>query len=334
MNPNKIRQVGRSLLCLAAIGCAAPAARADDALAARFAPLGTLIVTQFVSAPFPHPDRAAGHKYHDEFFSATDHYSDSTVAMFIPKQFRVTDRIDFLVHFHGWNNTVAGTLEQFNLIEQFCASGRNAIFVVPEGPHNAPDSFGGKLEDTNGFKVFMEEVLDKLSASRAFAELERRSPTRRVSDQPRAGAEPGAPDAGGRAPEIGLIILSGHSGGYHVMSAILDHGGLSGNIREAWLFDALYGGTKNFVAWQKRENGRLLDIYTDHGGTKEETESLMQHYRTNGVPFFAAEETNSTAANLLTNKIVFLHTDLTHNEVIFRRGEFRQFLETSCLEKE
>ncbi|MEY4918126.1 MAG: hypothetical protein RL616_2039, partial [Verrucomicrobiota bacterium] len=25
------------------------------------------------------------------------------------------------------------------------------------------------------------------------------------------------------------------------------------------------------------------------------------------------------------------HTDLTHNEVIFRRGEFLQFLKTSCL---
>ena len=69
--------------------------------------------------------------------------------------------------------------------------------------------------------------------------------------------------------------MSGHSGGYHVMAAIVDHGGLSDKIKEVWLFDALYGGTDNFVTWQKSENGRLLDIYTDHGGTKEETETLM-----------------------------------------------------------
>jgi hypothetical protein len=112
----------------------------------------------------------------------------------------------------------------------------------------------------------------------------------------------------------------------------LDHGGLADKIKEAWLFDALYGNTENFVAWQKSENGRLLDIYTDHGGTKEETENLMASYKTNHVIFFAGEETNSAPQNLLTNKLVFLHTDLTHNEVISRRDEFAEFLKTSCLE--
>lgn len=278
---------------------------AEDAWQIKYAPLGTLLVTQFVSAPFPHPARADGHKYHDEFYSAAEHYSDNTVAMFIPKDFRVTDKIDFVIHFHGWNNTVAGTLEQFKLIEQFCDSGKNAVLIVPEGPHNAPDSFGGKLEDTNGFARFIDEAVAKLQTSGALSKTNF---------------------------EIGNIILSGHSGGYHVLTAILDHGGLSGKIKETWLFDALYGGTENFVAWQKNQNGRLLDIFTDHGGTKDETESLVAFYRTNGVNFFAAEETNALPENLLTNKIIFLHTDLTHNEVIFRRDEFAQFLKTSCLE--
>ena len=250
-------------------------------------------MTPFVSAPFPHPARADGHTYHDEFYSAKDHYSDSTVAMFIPKNFRATDKIDFVVHFHGWNHTVAGTLPEYKLIEQFSASGKNAILIVPQGPFNAPDSFGGKLEDTNGFKIFMDEAMEKLRASGALAELERRSPTRPGAGLKRAGSETGAPDAEGRAPEIGNIILSGHSGGYHVMAAIVDHGGLSGKIKEVWLFDALYGGTENFVEWQKSQNGRLLDIYTDHGGTKDETENLMAFYKTNDVSFFAAEETNA-----------------------------------------
>jgi hypothetical protein len=57
----------------------------------------------------------------------------------------------------------------------------------------------------------------------------------------------------------------------------------------------------------------------------------MGFYRTNGVSFFAAEETNTAAQDLRTNKIVFLHTGLTHNEVIFRRDEFALFLQTSCL---
>jgi hypothetical protein len=281
------------------------AGRTDDSLEKIYAPFGTLIVTQFVSAPFPHPARADGHKYHDEFFSAAEHYSDGTVAMFIPTNFRAADKVDFVVHFHGWRNTVAGTLDEYKLIEQFAASGKNAILIVPEGPRNAADSFGGKLEDTNGFKNFMAEAAEKLNASGALARTNW---------------------------EIGNVILSGHSGGYHVMAAILDHGGLPEKIREAWLFDALYGNTENFVAWQKNQNGKLLDIYTDHGGTKEETDNLMTSYKTNAVAFFANEDTNAAPENLLTNKIVFLHTDMVHNDVVAKRGTFEQFLQSSGLE--
>lgn len=302
------------------------AGRSDEPLEKIYAPFGTLLVTQFVSAPFPHPARAAGHKYHDEFFSAAEHYSDSTVAMFLPKNFRATDKIDFVVHFHGWRNTVAGTLDQYNLVQQFCDSGKNAILIVPEGPRLAADSFGGKLEDTNGFKIFMEEAVEKLRASGALAKLERG-----LQPASTAAGEATAMRPEGRAPEIGSVIISGHSGGYHVMAAILDHGGLPEKIREAWLFDALYGGTENFVAWQKNQNGRLLDIYTDHGGTKEETENLMAGCKTNAVSFLALEETNRAPQDLQQGKIVFLHTDLTHNEVIFRRGEFSRFLKSSCL---
>ena len=295
-------------LCAAILLPAAFPARATDDVASletRFAPLGRLIITQFVTAPFPHPARAEGHRYHDEFFSAAEHYSDNTVAMFIPKHFRSTDKIDLVVHFHGWRHTVASTLEEYQLIQQFAAGSKNAILLVPQGPYNAPDSFGGKLEDTNGFKAFMDEAVQKLRLSGALARTNF---------------------------EIGNIILSGHSGGYHVMAAILNHGGLSGKIREVWLFDALYGGTENFVAWQKAEKGRLLDIYTDHGGTKEETENMMGAYRTNGVSFFAGEDTNAVPRNLLTNKIIFLHTDMVHNDVIAKRGTFEQFLKSSCLE--
>ncbi len=278
------------------------AAENSTTLESKFAPFGKLILSPFVAAPFPHPDRAAGRTRNGQFYSATLHYSDQTVAMFVPKNFRATDKVDFVVHFHGWNNTVAGTLEQFNLVQQFCDSGKNAIFIVPEGPHNAPDSFGGKLEDTNGFRAFMTEAMAKLHAGGVLKKAK---------------------------VEIGNVILSGHSGGYHVLAGIVDRGGLP--IKEVWLFDALYGNTENFVGWQKHENGRLMNIYTDHGGTKPETEKLMASYQTNGVNFVALEETNRVSADLAKSKIVFIHTDLTHNEVIFRRGEFAQFLKTSCL---
>jgi D-alanyl-D-alanine carboxypeptidase/D-alanyl-D-alanine-endopeptidase (penicillin-binding protein 4) len=279
--------------------------RTEEPLAKQFAQFGTLIVTQFATAPFPHPARAEGHTYHDEFFSAREHYSDSTVAMFIPKNFRVTDHIDFVVHFHGWRHTVASTLEEYRLIQQLADSDRNAILIVPQGPYMVPDSFGGKLEDTNGFRAFMIEAVAKLRASGALGETNF---------------------------NLGNIILSGHSGGYHVMAAILDHGGLSQKIREVWIFDALYGGTEDFTAWQKKENGRLLDIYTDHGGTKEETEKLMAAYKTAGVRFWSGEDTAVTPEILRANKLVFLHSTLVHDDVVARRGAFEQFIKSSCLE--
>jgi hypothetical protein len=225
--------------------------------------------------------------------------------MFIPKAFRPRAKIDLVVHFHGWRHTVAGTLEEYKLIEQFAASGKNAILIVPQGPRNAPDSFGGKLEDPDGFRKFLAEAMEQLRGAGAWS---------------------------GTNVEIGNVILSGHSGGYHVMAAILDRGGLSDQIRETWLFDALYGNTENFVAWQKAQGGRLLDLYTDHGGTKSETLSLQAQYRANGVGFFADEDTHAVPDNLRTNRIVFLHTDLAHNDVVAQRGAFGQFLKTSCLQ--
>ncbi len=269
-----------------------------------YAAHGRLIVASLASAPFPHPARAEGHTYQGKLYPAAEHYADSTVAIFIPQGFRETDRVDIVVHFHGWTNTVAGTLATFHLIEQFVAGGKNAVLVVPEGPHNAPDSFGGKLEDPDGFRRFMDEVAATLRARAGF--------TRKDFS-------------------LGRIILSGHSGGYHVIASILDRGGLARNADEVWLFDALYGQTDSFVAWADRTHGRLLNIYTDHGGTKEESEKLKTRLTTRGTPLLATEEAALTADNLKEKQFVFIHTDFAHNDVLDKRGEFTLFLKASGL---
>jgi serine-type D-Ala-D-Ala carboxypeptidase/endopeptidase (penicillin-binding protein 4) len=274
-------------------------------LKALYAPDGDVLLVQLATAPFPHPSRAKGHWYGNQFFSAEDHYSDNSVAIVIPKHFHASDKVDFLVHFHGWRHTVAETLGEYHLVDQLAASGKNVILVVPQGPFNVPDSSGGKLEDTNGFARFMDDVVAAVRNSG-------------VLDRPNVA--------------IGNIILSGHSGGYKVMAAIVDHGGLSDKIKEVWLFDALYAGRENFVAWQKAENGRLLDIYTDHGGTEYETADLIASLKTNSVSYWAGEDTAVTPDELRTNKYVVLHSDMPHNDVVSKRHAFEKFLETSCLE--
>lgn len=269
-----------------------------------YASQGRLFSTQFVSAPFPHPARLAGHTYKEKLYPAKDHYSDSSVAIFIPKGFRETGRVDVVIHFHGWNNTVDGTLSGFQLIEQFVASDKNAVLVVPEGPRNAPDSFGGKLEDPDGFKRFVEELAATLKQRELFK----------------------------KDFAIGNIILSGHSGGYRVISAILDRGGLSAKVKEVWLFDALYAETEKFLAWSDKHPGRLINIYTDGGGTKDDSEAMIAQLTKRGTPFLATTEANLTSHQLRTNKLVFIHTDLGHNDVVAKRQQFSQYLKTSRLE--
>jgi len=268
--------------------------------------LGQVITKPFASAPFPHPKRAEGHTYQQEFFSAAEHYNDSTVAVFIPKGFRETGTIDFVVHFHGWRNHVDEVLRRYQLIEQLVESGRNAVLVVPQGPRDAPDSFGGKLEDTDGFKHFMDEVAETLREKSA---LHKKDFT------------------------IGSVVLSGHSGGYRVISSILDRGGITEHVKEVWLFAALYAETDKFLAWFDQYHGRLLDIYTEQGGTKEETERLMATLKQRGTTFFSGDETNTTAGDLNAKRPIFLFTTLEHDEVLQKHHTFREFLETSCLQK-
>jgi hypothetical protein len=278
---------------------------AAQTITEKFAPYGNLFIVKLDSAPFPHPARAEGHKYHTEMYDAEKHYSDNSVGIFVPKGFRPTERVDFVVHFHGWRHHVENTFTEYKLVEQFAESGRNAILIVPQGPYDAPDSFGGKLEDTNGFKRFMGDVMDTLRS--------------------RGVVNTGA---------IGSIILSGHSGGYQVISSIVDHGGLSENVKEVWLFDALYARREQFMGWfTQYPNRRFIDIYTLHGGTKEETETLMTWAKTQKPPleFVSKNEPDITPDDLRNNRFIFIYSPLEHNEVVFKKNQFCEYLKASGL---
>jgi hypothetical protein len=261
-----------------------------------------MFVPQFSSAPFPHPDRINGHVYDYKTYSAQEHYSDSSVAIFIPKGFKPAEKINVVVYFHGWNNNIDSACAQFDLIEQFCESNKNAIFVFPEGPKNSPDSFGGWLEGKDGLKNLVDDVLKFLKEKDKI-----------------------------KSEKVGSIILAGHSGAYRVISFCLMRGGLTPNISDVILFDALYGQTEKFVHWIENYNGRFIDIYTDNGGTKNETESLMDDLDAWDILHIKTEELQLKIDDLKNNRFIFIHTDLTHNEVISSRNQFREYLKTSKL---
>src|SRR5215475_7105910 len=81
-----------------------------ESLPEHYSQSGELLLVHLPSAPFPHPQRVEGHRYKDQFLSAAEHYSNDTVAIFIPRNFQENDKIDFVVHFHGWQNNVEGVL--------------------------------------------------------------------------------------------------------------------------------------------------------------------------------------------------------------------------------
>lgn len=268
----------------------------------RFAEYGELLMTQLSSAPFPHPRRAAGHTYQGQLYPADKHYSDSSVAVFVPRGFRQTEAVDFVVHLHGWWNNIDTTLSRYKLPQQLYESGKNAVLVVPEGPRNAPDSYAGKLEDEGGLKRFITDVVDFLfNESRI------------------------------KTHSVGKIVLSGHSGGYEGIAFALMRGGMPDKVREVYLFDALYGETEKFTHWIDRFNGKLINIYTDSGGTKWETGALMEDLASWGIPYLAKDESSIFPSDFQTNRLIFIHTDLGHDMVMNARMQFREYLKASGL---
>ena len=264
---------------------------------------GELIVAKFASAPFPDLQRSAGYTHDGKLYTFDQHYSDSSVAMFIPRGFRNTDTVDLVFHFHGWHNNIDTAIERYQLARQFTESGKNAILIVPQGPRNAPDSYGGKLEEKDGFKKLVLDVVRYLYDLHKI-----------------------------KAQQVGRIILSGHSGGGHIVAFILARGGLTEHIKEVYLFDALYGQTEKVVHWIDTYRGKLITMYTDSGGTKEETKSLMADLDSWDVPSLACEDVNCSQAILKQNRLVFLHTMLQHDEVLFVQNAFQKFLRASILD--
>jgi hypothetical protein len=265
--------------------------------AQNFAEYGTLHRFSLRNAAFPHPKRAEGHTYQNQKFPAERHYQDSTVLVFIPKGFRFSDKVDMVVHFHGWYNHVDSVLTTFKLIEQFAAAHQNALLIVPQGPKDAPDSFGGKLEEKDGFKQFIGEVLDSVARTHGRKILQPRN-----------------------------IILSGHSGAYRVISFILLQGGLAKNIREVWLFDGLYGQLEKFDVWLQKPTARLVNMYTKEGGTSVTSLDFETDIAAWQLPFWKGEEKDFTENVLRNHRILSVFTPLEHNEVLAKTNLFKQLL--------
>lgn len=251
-------------------------------------------IIRFTSAHsmFPDTARAAGHDYNGKHYDAATHYSDSSVFIYVPSSYKPSRPLHLVFWFHGWGNNIDSALAQYRLLEQFSAAGRNAVFIFPEGPKNAPDSYGGKLEQPEVFKGLVADVCSQLGRKKF------------------------------NIDKI-MISLAGHSGAYRVISRILN----KTPVQEVILFDAMYGGNDQYLEWLSNPDHRFINIYTKDGGTFENSHFTMQKLTDSlHVPFLSVDEDALTEQQLRSNNKLFIYSNKAHNEVITNRNNWERFL--------
>ncbi|MCA9672318.1 MAG: hypothetical protein KC503_42280 [Myxococcales bacterium] len=132
-------------------------------------------------------------------------------------------RAGIVIYHHGYTNSADRSWKQFRLPPQFARSKRNALFIVPDGPHRR-------------WHPLRWPTLDGLLAAvRKVAKIE--------------------------VPERGPIVVVAHSAGFRTLESwVGKSGGAHDRVREVILLDALYGSTKPFRDWIEGNAKRRMII--------------------------------------------------------------------------
>ncbi len=260
-------------------------------------------ILHFASAHacFPDTARANGHLDGDNIQQPfSGHYDDSSVLLVVPEGLDVSKTVDLVFWYHGWHNNIDTALRFYGLADQFAASGRNAVLVLPEAAKNAADSYGGKMRQEGMFSLLVEDVVGELK---------------------REGIVPDGVTAG-------HIVLAGHSGAYSVMADILDHGQRA--VDEVFLFDALYGHVPTFMNWAIAEPHHFVHWFTNTGyGPDKMSDTMMLALSKRRVDFGLCEEASVSGPVLRDNRILFVHSPREHNVIINHPDDFALLLRNS-----
>jgi hypothetical protein len=250
---------------------------------------------------FPDTARAKDYVYDSVRYSAAGHYSDSSILLIVPAHLKPGHHIDLICWFHGWRNNIDTAAEFYQLTNQFIASKRNAILVMPETAKDAPDSYGGKLEQPGMFKSLVQDVMEELKKKKVVP----------------AKAVPGN------------IVLAGHSGAFRVIAHILQDGQLP--VQEVFLFDALYGETGKYLNWIYQDpSHHFIHWFTNHGGgTDIVSDTVMQRLKEYHTDFALTEESAVKPDIIKNNSILFVHSPREHNVIINNPDDFQLLLENS-----
>ena len=249
---------------------------------------------------FPDSTRNNGLVYNNELFTAAAHCTHSSILIVLPDIYKPPKKVNIVCWFHGWFNNIDSANQRFELAKQFMASNVHAILLIVQGAKNAPDSYGGKLEQPDIFARLINDVFANLKKTNSIF----------------TNATPGN------------IVLAGHSGAYRVMAHITAKGGLP--INKILLFDGLYSETDKYISWmQLNQQHRFVNIYTNEGGTMNESILMMQQLNNKKKPFYFTEEINLQKTGLKNNSILFIHNNQQHNDIINNPDNFKLLLQSS-----
>jgi hypothetical protein len=265
--------------------------------------LGTTLWLGLEHAPFP----AQGSPYRDD-----------TVIVFVPAHFRFwqEEGVSALVHFHGHNTTADRALKAHELREQLADSRQNAILVVPQLAVMAADSSCGKLEAADGLARLLSEVVTVCAREGRITLGDTAFPV----DAP-----------------LGTVCASAHSGGYHAAATVLRVGGI--DMREVYLFDALYAETETMRDWVIGRRGealhsrhKLVSYFTEGGATEANSVLLRTQLERAGVLCeHEAREGELSRRDLSHGDAVFVRTGLGHSDVAWETNALRDCLFASAL---
>jgi hypothetical protein len=259
---------------------------------------GTTLTLALDHAPFP--EREGGFK-------------DSTVMVFVPSTFRDDGSPDFIVHFHGHGAKAKKAISDHQLRGQLYESRRKAILVLPQGQDNA----WGKLEESGGLSRLLAEVRQVLQSRKIRARMGRHAVNARS--------------------RLGSVILSGHSGGYLPIARCIKPldgrptGGV--DVREVWLFDALYNDVDVFREWvlarrktKKSKGHRLMSVYTS-GTTMSLSHQLRDELEEKTIDC-ATDEPEGTISReeFGSAQALFIQTGLSHHGCTAQKNLFRDLL--------
>ncbi|HEY8040069.1 MAG TPA: hypothetical protein VIF15_09765 [Polyangiaceae bacterium] len=264
---------------------------------------GTTLTLALDHAPFPAPGAW---------------YRDDTVIVFVPAHFRYREEegVAALVHFHGHNSAAERAMVAHELREQLADSKQNALLVVPQLAVFAADSSCGKLEAPGGLARLLQEAIA-------------------------ATAREGRTTLGDTAFPVdappGTVCLSAHSGGYHAAACSLRGGGV--DVRETYLFDALYADVDVFRDWVAARSGETLHrrhklvSYFTTGGTTEALNAALrvQLDRAGVLCAHEVQEGELSRHDLSHAEAVFVRTGLWHSAVTWESNALRDVLYASAL---